>query len=138
MNRKEFLAEFLDTVWSHSDVSGLERFLADSYWIEHDPGDPWEGQRLSREGFRDRLLTSRAAAPDQVFKPVQMIEEGDSIAAAWTWAGTHLGELPGLPASGRPITMSGLTIYRFQGARICSHWQIADRLSIFQQLSGQG
>lgn len=138
MSRKALLADFLETVWSQGDVSRLAQFLAESYWLEHDPGDPWEGQRLSRAGFRDRVLTSRAGAPDQRFTVVQMVEEAGTIAAAWTWAGTHLGDLPGLPASGRAITMSGLTLYRFQGARICGHWQVADRLSVFRQLSGTG
>lgn len=138
MSRKALLAAFIEEVWSRGDVSRLERYLADSYLIEHDPGDPWEGQRLSREDFRGRVLTSRAAAPDQRFTLVQMVEEAGTIAAAWTWAGTHLGDLPGLPASGKAITMSGLTLYRFQGALICGHWQIADRLSVFRQLSGPG
>ena len=32
--------------------------------------------------------------------------------------------------------MSGLTIYYFDGARLSGHWQIVDRLSVYQQLTG--
>jgi len=31
--------------------------------------------------------------------------------------------------------MSGLTIYYFDGDRISGHWQIVDRMSVYQQLS---
>ena len=76
-------------------------------------------------------------APDQVFTVVEMVEEGDRIAVAWTWVGTHLGELPGMPASGKTITMTGLTIYSFEGDRLSGHWQLADRLGVWQQLAGE-
>lgn len=134
--RKPILREFLDLVWGQGDLSAVERFVADGYTIHNDPGDPWDGQTLSVDGFRDRLLKSRAAAPDQFFTPVLMIEEGDRIAVAWTWEGTHLGDLPGVPATGRRITMSGLTVYGFDADNLLTgHWQVADRLGVYQQLT---
>ena len=134
--RKTRLAEFLRRVWSQGDVSAVGTFVADSYTIHNDPGDPWHGQTLTRDGFSERLVTSRAAAPDQVFTPIDMIEEGDRIAVTWSWAGTHLGDLPGIPATGRPITMTGATVYGFDADdRLTGHWQIADRLGVYQQIT---
>lgn len=135
MDRKTILTEFLREIWSEGQADAVERYVAESYTIHHDPGDPWDGQTLTRAGFRDRLVASRAAAPDQVFDPVRMIEEDGSIAVAWTWTGTHLGDLPGIPATGRRITMSGATIYDFKGELLTGHWQIADRLSVYRQLT---
>ena len=133
--RKDILRAFLDRVWSQGDAEAVEIYIADSYTIHNDPGDPWHGRTLDRDGFRDRLLRSRAAAPDQRFTPVEMIEEGDRVAVSWTWTGTHLGDLPGLPATGRTITMTGLTIYSFEDDRLTGHWQIADRLGVYQQIT---
>ncbi len=117
-------------------VQAVEEFIADRYTIHNDPGDPWHGQTLTRDGFADRLVTSRAAAPDQVFTVVDMIEEGDRIAVTWTWTGTHLGDLPGLPATGRRIEMTGATVYGFDAEdRLTGHWQIADRLGVYRQLT---
>ena len=110
-------------------------FVADAYTIHNDPGDPWDGQTLDPAGFRERLVRSRAVAPDQVFTVVEMIEEGDRVAVTWTWAGTHLGDLPGIPATGKRITMTGATVYGFDGEdRLTGHWQIADRLGVYRQL----
>ena len=129
------LARFLKEVWSEGKVEAVDEYLSASYTIHHDPSDPWDGKTLSIGEFKDRLVQSRAMAPDQVFEVKRMIEDGSSIAAAWTWSGTHLGDIPGFTATGRKIAMSGLTIYDFMDNRLCGHWQVADRLSVFQQLS---
>lgn len=133
--KKALVQDFLQQVWSEGDLSDVNRFIAPTYTVRHDPGDPWDTQKLSLEGFKDRVEKSRAIAPDQSFHVVSMIEEGDCVAVSWTWTGTHLGDLPGIPATGRPISMSGLTIYDFTDGQLSGHWQIADRLSIYQQIS---
>jgi hypothetical protein len=33
--------------------------------------------------------------------------------------------------------MSGATVYYFEGERLSGHWQIVDRLGVFQQLAAQ-
>lgn len=133
--KKTLLKDFLDTVWSTGDLSDLPRFLARTYTIRHDPGDPWETQILSLEGFKDRVEKSRDMAPDQTFHVVSMIEEDDCVAVSWTWTGTHMGDLPDIAATGRPIKMSGLTVYDFTDGKLSGHRQIADRLSVYQQIS---
>jgi steroid delta-isomerase-like uncharacterized protein len=135
-DRKRILADFIRRAWSEGDARAVDDHIADRYTIHHDPGDPWEGRTLSREAFRERLVVSRAAAPDQVFDVVDLVADGDRVAVSWTWRGTHLGDLPGFPASGRPLAMSGLTIYFFEGDRLCGHWQVADRLGVYRQLVG--
>jgi steroid delta-isomerase-like uncharacterized protein len=133
--RKAILARFLDEVWSNGDVAACARYLSDDYTIHHDPGDPWEGQRLTLAEFQDRVRLSRAPFPDQRFDAQTMLAEGRQVAVSWLWSATHQGDLPGFPATGQFIRMSGTTIYYFDGQdRICGHWQITDRLSVFQQL----
>lgn len=134
-SRKQVLANFLKDVWTDGKAEAVDQYLSETYVIHNDPGDPWDGQTLSIDGFKDRLVQSRAMAPDQAFHVEKMVEEDDQIAAAWTWSGTHLGDIPGIPATGRKIKMSGLTIYQFNGDRLSGHWQVADRLSVFQQLT---
>ncbi len=138
LERKKMLADFLDQVWGQGCLKACDAYIADAYTIHHDPGDPWDGQTLNLEGFKDRLVKSRAMAPDQKFIVQSMIEEDDRIAVAWKWQGTHLGDIPNIPATGKEIYMSGLTIYDFifydETWKLSGHWQIADRLSVYQQI----
>lgn len=133
--RQSLLKEFLDRVWSSGEIEQSDRFLADSYTIRHDPGDPWDGQTLDLAGFKERARLSREPFPDQRFDVQDWFENDDGVAVTWLWSATHSGDFPGFPASGRTLTMSGATVYGFDSAnRITGHWQIADRLGVFRQL----
>lgn len=135
IDKKEILTNFLQKVWTDGSFDAVEQFLAPHYTIHHDPGDPWDGQTLDIAGYKDRLRQSRAPFPDQRFIIQEMLAEGDKVACAWHWTGTHLSDMPGSPASGKSVAISGLTIYFFDNGRITGHWQITDRLGVYQQLS---
>ena len=133
--RQNILTEFLERVWSSGEIDQCDRFLAESYTIRHDPGDPWDGLTLDLARFKERVRLSREPFPDQRFELQEWFENDDSIAVTWLWSATHLGDIPGFPASGKSLKMSGATVYQFDDAnRISGHWQVTDRLGIFRQL----
>ena len=129
------LRGFIDAVWNKGDLDAIEGFLAPAYVIRHDPGDPWDGKTLDAAGLRERIRISRAPFPDQRFTILHCFEDGDQVAIFWTWKATHQGDIPGFPASGKSIAMSGATIYSFEDGKIAGHWQVADRLGVMQQLA---
>lgn len=79
--RKQILVDFFREVWNAGDVDACPTYLAPSYTIHHDPGDPWAGQTLDVAGFQDRLRISRAPFPDQVFEIRGLFEDRDVVAA---------------------------------------------------------
>lgn len=134
-SRKTRLKHFIEQVWDRGDEEAVDLHVADAYVIRHDPGDPWDGQTLDRAGFKDRLRKSRAAFPDQTFDIQALFEDGDEVVMTWLWSATHTGDLPGFAATGATIQMSGATVYSFDAeARLTGHWQITDRLGVYQQL----
>lgn len=134
--RKSRLAEFMEAVWNKGDAAAVGAYVAPAYTIRHDPGDPWDGQTLDHAGYIERLKISRAPFPDQRFD-IQLVVAGEGeVVITWLWQATHQGDLPGFPASGRTIRMSGATVYSFdEQDRIAGHWQITDRLGVYQQLT---
>lgn len=128
------LNNFIQEVWNEGDIDAAERYIAASYAVRHDPGDPWHQRTLTRTEFKERVRISRAPFPDQRFVLQQTFESADAIALTWLWSGRHTGDLPGIPASGKRIEMSGATVYYFEHLQITGHWQIADRLGVLQQL----
>lgn len=133
-NRKEILTEFIREVWNNGNIEASDRFIAPKYTIHHDPGDPWEKQVLGIEGYKERVRLSRAPFPDQNFQIQELFADGNAVVMTWLWTGTHRGDMAGFPATGKQIKMSGATVYYFDGDRISGHWQIVDRLGVFQQL----
>lgn len=137
INRKEILSRFIKEVWTDGNLTATDKYVAESYTIHHDPGDPWDKKQLDLEGYKERVRISRAPFPDQCFDIQEMFEDGDAVVMTWLWTATHQGSLPGFPASGKTIRMSGITVYYFTGDRVTGHWQIADRLSVYHQLSAR-
>lgn len=135
---EELLVCFIEDVWNRGDIEAIDKYLADRYTIHHDPGDPWDQKTLSIDGFKSRVRTSREPIPDQKFTIQEIFSDDSRVSITWLWRGTHLGEVAGFRASGTELTMSGATVYYFEKGKISGHWQIADRLSIYQQLMATG
>jgi steroid delta-isomerase-like uncharacterized protein len=123
--------------WSQDDLSSLDFLIAERYTIFSDPGDSWEGQTMDLATYRKRLLHSRNAFPDLVFEIMQAIHERDRVAVIWKASGTHLGDLHGLPATGKRLSFSGQSFYLVVNGRAAGHWQTIDRLGFIQQLTGR-
>ena len=131
---KEILTNFIREVWSEGDVEAAAKYIAPRYKVLHDPGDPWEGRELGLAAYKERVSALRAAFPDQCFDIQGLFADGDAVVATWLWSATHKGDIPGFPATGKQIRMSGATAYYFEGDRLAAHWQITDRLGVYQQL----
>ncbi|MFA5162170.1 MAG: ester cyclase [Elusimicrobiales bacterium] len=134
-SKKEMLARFVREVWSGGDIEAADKYIAPQYTIHHDPGDPWDGKTLGLAEYKERVRLLRSAFPDQHFDLQGLFEDGNAIAITWLWTATHKGDIPGFPASGRQIKMSGATVYYFENGLLSGHWQITDRLGVYQQLS---
>jgi steroid delta-isomerase-like uncharacterized protein len=76
----------------------------------------------------------KQAFPDLVITPEKVIAEGDLVTVYWVARGTNSGAGNGLPATGKSMEASGITIWRIVGGRITDEWSAFDQLSILQQL----
>ncbi len=55
----------------------------------------------------------------------------------WTWRGTNTGDIVipmHIPATGKQVTVTGITISRFAGGKSVEDWHLADYLGLYQQL----
>lgn len=135
MTNTKIVEHFLERVWNLGLVDECDELVADEYAIHHDPGDPWDGRVLSREQFKERVWLSRAPCPDQRFTVIHAAEGEGFVFVAWSWVGTHLGEIGGVPPTGRELTMSGATVYFLADGKVSGHWQAVDRLGVAKQLA---
>jgi len=125
---------FIQEVWNEGNIEAADKYVAPQYTIHHDPGDPWDKQCLNLEEYKERVRISRAPFPDQHFTVNELFHDGNAVIATWTWSGTHKGDIPGFKVTNKRITMSGITVYYIEGERFTGHWQIVDRLGVYQQL----
>ena len=84
---------------------------------------------------QDYARTERKAFPDLRSQVELLIAEGDFVAALGTIRGTHTaGGYGGLPATGTPIEIRGITIWRIVDGKIRDEWTTFDALDGYSQV----
>jgi len=105
-----------------------ELFVPD--FVRHDPA----GGFRSREDYKQFLFSLLAALPGQFTIEDLMIAEGDKVVLRYTFHGTQQGQWRGLPPTGKPVTFTGIFIYRIVDGKAVEGWENADALGLVQQL----
>jgi steroid delta-isomerase-like uncharacterized protein len=86
------------------------------------------------EGVRQTMTMFLMAFPDLRLTIEEMIAEGDKVVTRWTFRATHQGASLGMPATGKHVTMPGMSLVRLEGGKSVENWVIYDQLSLLQQL----
>jgi steroid delta-isomerase-like uncharacterized protein len=114
-------------------VAVFDELWAPDY-IHHDPDRP---TIRTREDFKRYVTMTRNTYPDIHFTIEDMIAEGEQVAVRWTWRGTNTGDLViprHIPATGKQVMATGITIFRFAEGKCVEDWHLTDFLGIYQQL----
>jgi predicted ester cyclase len=84
---------------------------------------------------REWIAPFLASFPDTHMEIVDLIAEGDRVAARFTCSGTHTGEWIGHAPTGRRFErIDEVSIYRLRDGRIVESWGIEDTLRRLEQL----
>jgi len=119
--------------WNEQSVAALDSTHSPDA-MGHNPVIP--GHPLPYNMYKHVCLLHLAAFPDFRVTTENIIAEGDKVAIRWTVNGTHLGALMGVPPTGRSVTFTGMTIYRFADGKIVENWWSYDALGMMQQITG--
>src|SRR6266567_2197817 len=60
--------------------------------------------------------------------------ENDKVVARWTGQGTHLGDLSGIPPTGKKVSVEALTLFTCKNGKIIEMIDNWDALAMMQQL----
>jgi steroid delta-isomerase-like uncharacterized protein len=102
-----------------------------SGFVYHRPGVPdvtgLTDMRQVVETYRSTITDMRGGIED-------LVAEGDKVACRWSGDATHKGELMGVAATGKAITVTGIAIYRIASGKIQEEWDYSDVLGLIQQI----
>jgi steroid delta-isomerase-like uncharacterized protein len=76
----------------------------------------------------------RGAFPDINVTIEDAFGAGDKVVARWSATMTHQGDHLGMPASGQPVRISGITIARVLNGQIVEGWDNWDQLGLMKQI----
>ena len=109
------------------NVALLDKLVAPDY-VEHSEG--FQGV----EPFRQQVTAFRAGFPDLHVTIDDLIVDGSRFASRTTVTGTHTGDLMGMPATGKRISIGAVDIGRIEGGQAQERWGGLDMYSLLTQL----
>jgi steroid delta-isomerase-like uncharacterized protein len=128
---KNVVRRLFDEVWNKGNLPVADQLFA-SIYAHHDPSTPDFGHGPESEKLRATLY--RTAFPDFRLTIEDLTAEGETVTARWSCHGTHKGDLNGIAPTGKPFSISGISIARFISGRMVEGWINWDALGLMQQL----
>ena len=124
--------EFLRRVWGPAhDLDAIDELMTEDYAIATG-GTLIRGREAFKawvREFQGRLLDARTRSVD-VFANAT----GDRVVSRWVCTGVNNGLL-GLPADGRPVSFTGIAIWRVRDGRLAECWVERASWELSQELS---
>jgi steroid delta-isomerase-like uncharacterized protein len=114
------------------DPDVVDSFFGEGF-VSHNmpPGFP-----QGPEGVKRFFSMFRDAFPDVTVEIDELVADGDRVAAATTFTGTHTGAIMGVEPTGRRVSVTGIDIVRVSDGRIVEHRGLTDIVGLMRQLSG--
>lgn len=120
-----------------NDQEALPRFFAQGYQVV-EIGPP-EGQTAPRKpqispDFRVRASHLHQALSGLTLSIGSLIAEGDQVVAQVTMTGIHRGDMMGVVATGRRLSLNAMVIFEIEDGRITKTTELLDLLGTMRQL----
>jgi steroid delta-isomerase-like uncharacterized protein len=117
-------------VWQDGKLEKVDEYYSENF-ISHNetPGIP-----QNREGLKMYAGMLRAAFSAGKISVDDQISEGDTVVTRWSSTSTHSGDFMGIPASGKEVAVTGISISRFDDGKIAEEWGEADMVGLMQQV----
>ena len=113
------------TYWSAHDLDRLLPLFTDDVVYEDVTMGVVNRGRSQLRAFAEAFFSG---FPDITFELRSSVANGAGGSGEWIMRGTHRGDLPGMPATGKRMEVRGASTFEFEGGRIrrCSdYWDMA-------------
>ena len=114
---------------NRGNLAYFDHMLAPTY-VNHNmptPGPGAEGLKILVQAFMTAFQGFHVIIED-------VVAEGDRVSTRGYFAGTHLGEFNGIPATGKSIKAGYSDIWRLEDGKAVENWVQLDMMGLLQQL----
>jgi predicted ester cyclase len=121
---KKVVRRLICELLGHTDLALAEQIVAPGY-VEH---DPLLGEWAGPQGIAELSRSLRTAFPDGHFTINGQFAEGDRVVTRWAFRGTQFGDFAGIPASGKGVWLTGISVHRLAEGMIQEGWTALERV----------
>ena len=120
---------WFEEVWNQGSEQAIDRLMAPGA-VFHGLPEPVVGP----EQFKPFQRKFRAAFPDIHIEVDELVCQDDRVAVKCTVTGTHRGDALGVPATNKPVRISGMGLARIENGKIVEAFNTFDFLSLYSQI----
>jgi steroid delta-isomerase-like uncharacterized protein len=131
MENKTIIRRLYGEVWNERKLAVVDELMSASHALQ-DPN--WPGSQVGPELYKRRVAELITGFPDLCFTVEDTVAEGEKFVACWTLSGTHKGEFMEVPATGKKISVEGITIHHIKNGKILDSYTRWDALGLLRQL----
>jgi steroid delta-isomerase-like uncharacterized protein len=131
MDNAAILRRWFDEVWNQGREQTIDELFATD-GIAHGLTDAAETHR-GPAAFKPFWAQLRGAFPDIQFTIDDVVSERNMVAARWTARMTHSGDHLGVPATQKPLTVTGMSFVRVEDGKIHDAWNNWDQALIARE-----
>ncbi len=130
---QSFYAQVLSSTTAADLAERMTQALAPAW---ESIGD-YTGAKKNRDQFTAQLKGFGKLIPDLTWKIEELIEAGDRVVVRGRASGTPVGELFGVPPSGRRFEIMSVDLHTVEGGKIARTYHVEDWAGALRQLSSK-
>lgn len=115
--------------YNHGVVDDPTEIFAPDF-VAYVPGQP----AMDRATFEHFVAGFGVGFPGYTFEIQDQIAQGDLVVNRVIWRGVHGGEFAGVPATGRSIELSGISLFKVKDGRVVEQRAELDFFGLLQQI----
>ncbi len=131
LDNKAIVRRLYEEVWNKRRLAVVDELISRSHALS----DPLaSNSQIGPELYKRRVVELTTGFPDLRFTIEDMIAEKGKVVTSWTISGTHKSGFMDIPATGKKVSVEGITIHYLTNGKIldsCARW---DALGLLRQL----
>lgn len=127
----ELVHRLFKEVFEAGKLQTADEILSPDFTFQY----PFPGFAAGAEGIKQLTRAFHDAFPGFQVEINQLFGTEQDVAIRWTLQGEHKGNFLGIPATGKPVTLSAIGVYNHvHNHRLGTGWLEMDTLGLLQQI----
>jgi predicted ester cyclase len=128
-DNKAVVRRFYEEVFNQGKEDVIDEIISPDY-IDYGHEPPGKGIEGAKQDYRG----ATSVFSDTHYTIDELIATGDRVIVRWTGKYVHSGDFAGIKATGKPVSLTGMSIYRVANGQIQETRNAVNWMGLLQQL----
>lgn len=133
---QQLVRRFFEEVWNQRNLDAIDDLYSDDFTLHamwQNPAAGGSGEKSGKETAKS-IISNWFVIEDLHVTIEDIFSEGETVVARHEAAGSHDADVMGIPATGKPVILEGITITKVRDGKITDAWTSWDILGLLMKL----